>query len=297
MFLLEDGSELYIMANPEVVVATSEVRHTDILRELAGLMLAVAGESVTMVKRSGPEQALKMKKQQEWNVYLEFLKVLFNLADRLVGFHLPVQERPHFMNNLEDTVSQQLKAALAPALGPDADQMELVMTIGKTVAESRQTYERFAFIPTEESQKKEHFLALFGERVAEAMHISGNGPVMSTAIMCANAAIPAMNAAFAGRPLQSMRSETVTRTGGPIDRASSPGTGNEIKLISVMSATAGEEVETRWGLHPQFRRDLKPEEMRELSRLMNRLTRILGERYAAVAFSDEWATWHQLGHA
>ncbi len=281
---------------------TSEGTHLHILRELAGLMLAVAGESVMMVKRSAPEQALKMKKQQEWNVYLEFLKVLFNLADRLVAFHLPIQERPHFMNSLEDTVSQQLKAVLAPALGSDTDVMEVVLTIGKTVSESRRIYEPFAFVPAEESPKKEQLLRLFGERVAEAMDVPGNGLVISAASMCANAAIPAMNAAFGGAmttgvttgadPLQPAGQATV-------DSQSSPGrgTGNEIKLISVMSAMEGEAVETRWGLHPRFRQDLKPEEAQQLSRLMNRLTRILGERYAAVAFSDDWASWHQIGHA
>ncbi len=285
-------------------MATSEGTHLHILRELAGLMLAVSGESVTMVKRSAPGQAMKMKKQQEWNVYLEFLKVLFNLADRLVAFHLPIQERPHFMNSLEDTISQQLKAVLAPALGSDADVMEVVLTIGKTVSESRRIYERFAFIPAEESPKKEQLLRLFGERVAEAMDAPGNGLVISAASMCASAAIPAMNAAFGGTVTAGMVSAAPTDHLQPagqsnVETQSSPGrgTGNEIKLISVMSAMEGEAVETRWGLHPRFRQDLKPEEAQQLSRLMNRLTRILGERYAAVAFSDDWATWHQIGHA
>jgi hypothetical protein len=291
------------MSRIRTIVAMTEDTYGQTLRELAGLMLAVAGESVTMVKRSAPEQALKLKKAQEWSIYLEFLKVLFNLADRMVAFHLPIHERPHFMNSLEDTVSQQLKTVLAPALGSHEDQMEVIVAIGKTVAESRQVYERFAFIPTEESPKKEQFLKLFGERVAETMQAQGNPAVMSAASMCANASISAMNAAFTG---------TTTRETTPAEPAvgihSNPsglqshaplgrGTGNDIKLISVMSALEGEAVETRWGLHPQFRRDLKREEIQELSRLMNRLTRILGERYAAVAFSGEWASWHQIGHA
>ena len=73
--------------------------------------------------------------------------------------------------------------------------------------------------------------------------------------------------------------------------------GNEIKLISVMSSVAGEEVETRWGLHPRFREDLRPEEAQELTRRMNRVTKILGERYAKVAFSADWKSWHFSGHA
>jgi hypothetical protein len=30
---------------------------------------------------------------------------------------------------------------------------------------------------------------------------------------------------------------------------------------------------------------------------MNRVAKILGERYATVAFSDQWASWHKAGHA
>jgi len=68
-------------------------------------------------------------------------------------------------------------------------------------------------------------------------------------------------------------------------------------LVSVMSTVTGEEVETRWGLHPRFRQDLSPEDMQHLAKLMNRVTKILGERYASVAFSDEWISWHRAGHA
>jgi hypothetical protein len=75
------------------------------------------------------------------------------------------------------------------------------------------------------------------------------------------------------------------------------GASNEIKLVSVMATVSGEEVETRWGLHPRFRQDLTPEESKELTKLMNRVTQILGERYAAVAFSSDWASWNQIGHA
>lgn len=272
-------------------MATNEGAHVQILRELAGLMLAVAGESVTMMKRSVPDRALKLKKPQEWNIYLEFLKILFNLADRLVAFHLPIHQRPEFMNGLEDTVSQQLKVVLAPALGSEGDQMEVVVTIGKTVAESRRTYEPYAFIPTEESSHKEQFLKLFGERVAQTMDVPGNALVISSAMMCINAAVPAMNAAFIGATARDTAAPQVESpsSGHPI--------GDEIKLISVMSAIEGESVETRWGLHPRFRQDLKREEIQQLSGLMNRLSRLLGERYATVAFSEEWASWHHAGHA
>lgn len=280
-------------------MSASQEEHVGLLRELAALLTAVSGESVTMIKRSLPDQALKLTSQQEWKIYLEFLKVLFNLVDRLAAFYLPLKDRPEFMDTLEDAVTQQLKAVLSPALGPDTDQMEVTLTIGQAVAESRQVYERQAFVVTEESPGKAEYLRLLGERIAEAAQAPGNGLIMSAATLCANAAIPAMKAAFEGtmhkpatlNPPPEGASETLRQPQG------SGTMGNEIKLVSVMSMLENEEVETRWGLHPRFRQDLTPDEMRELSRLMNRVTRIIGERYAAVAYTPNWAPWQQVGHA
>ena len=129
-------------------MATVTTEYKDRLRQLAELMLAVSGESVTMMKRNAPEQALKLKRQDEWGIYLEFLKIMFNLTDRLVALHMPLKDQLEFMNGLEDAVTQQLKQALEPAFGNNADQMEIMMTIGTTVAESRQTYEGYKFLIT-----------------------------------------------------------------------------------------------------------------------------------------------------
>ena len=280
-------------------MSASQGEHVGLLRELAALLTAVSGESVTMVKRSLPDQTLKLTSQQEWKIYLEFLKIFFNLADRLAAFYLPLKDRPEFMDSLEDAVTQQLKAVLSPALGPDTDQMEVTLTIGQAVAESRQVYERQAFVVTEESPAKAEYLRLFGERIADASQVSGNGLIISAATLCANAAIPAMKAAFEGA-IHTSPTPNATADDCAEPRRQAPARapmGNEIKLVSVMSTLEHEEVETRWGLHPRFRRDLTPDDMRELSRLMNRVTRIVGERYAAVAFSPNWAPWQQVGHA
>lgn len=166
--------------------------HAGLLRDLASLMVAIAGESVTMVKRSAPDQALKLKKTQEWDVYLEFLKVLFNLADRLSVHYLPIKEQPLFMDSLEDTVTQHLRSALAPALGADSDGMEVAITVGKAVANSRERYDRFKFLVTEESPTKHEFLKLLAERVAQAIGAAGNGMVVSAATLCVSSAIAAM---------------------------------------------------------------------------------------------------------
>ncbi len=282
-------------------MAASKSPYSGLLRDLGGLMVAVAGESVTMVKRSAPEHALKLKKTDEWKLYLEFLKVMFNLADRLSALHVPIHEQPQFMDSLEDTVAHRLRTVLEPALSPDSDEIEIVYTIGRAVAESRERYERFRFLITEESKAKEEFFKTFSERVAQMMGASGNGMVVSAAALCASSVVPAMKALFedetGGAGSAQGRASSAVSDRHTAEQAVGGRIGNEIKLVSVMSSVEGEEVETRWGLHPQFRQDLNPEEAQELARRMNRVTQILGERYAKVAFSADWKSWNLRGHA
>ena len=287
-------------------MATANQEHQTQLRQLAELMLAVAGESVTVMKRNAPERALKLKRHDEWDIYLEFIKILFNLTDRLSALYLPVKTQPQFMDSLEDAVTLQLKNVLEPAFGSGADQTEVMLTVGAAVAESRQTYERYRFLVTEQNPVKDEMLKDFGGRVADTMGISGNPQISSAAALCASAVIPAIKAILTGDP------PPVASAGAPAPTAASiqsapphltptPGpqgpTGSEITLVSVMSTITGEEVETRWGLHPRFRQDLPPEDIQRIAKLMNRVAKVLGERYASVAFSNEWASWHKAGHA
>ncbi len=286
-------------------MATANQEHQSQLRQLAELILAVAGESVTVMKRTAPERALKLKRQDEWSLYLEFLKVMFNLTDRLSVLFLPIKEQPQFMDSLEDAVTLQLKNVLEPAFGSGADQTEIMLTVGAAVAESRQTYERYRFLVTDNTPVKDEMLKDFGGRIADAMGIAGNAQISSAATLCASAVIPAITAILAGdappatsvgtaSPEASDTTSVPPPTATP--RPQGP-TGTEIKLVSVMSTVAGEEVETRWGLHPRFRQDLPLEDMQQVTKLMNRVAKILGERYASVAFSDEWTSWHKAGHA
>lgn len=267
--------------------------HSQTQKELASLMVTVAGQSVTMIKRSVPERAMKMKKSTEWDIYLEFLKVFFNLVDRLSAFYLPIQDQPLFMDGLEDAVTHQLKTVLAPALGPDNDDMEITLTIGQTVAESRRRYESFRFVVTEDSKVRDEYFRAFADRVAELIGATGNGMLQSSAVLCAGAVIPAMSALFSsvsgGSPAKPAASSPLDVS--PAASGPRPTIGNEIKLVSVMASVQGDLIDTTWGLHPRFRQDLSAEQSKEVSRLMNRVARILGERYASVAFSNEWAAW------
>jgi len=271
------------------------------LRQLAELMLAVSGESVTMMKRNAPEQALKLKRQDEWGIYLEFLKVMFNLTDRLTALHIPIKDQLEFMNGLEDAVTTQLKTVLEPAFGNNADQMEIVLTVGTAVAESRDLYEKYKFLITEDSKAKNELFQAFSERVAQSLGAPQNGQVISAATLCASAIIPAVSAVLKGEAPPSAAPSTpsqkpVTATANDEPAKKGP-TGQDIKLVSLMSNVSGEEVETRWGLHPRFRGDLTPAELQQLTKHLNRVAKILGERYAAVAFSEEWNSWHKTGHA
>ena len=56
------------------------------LSDLANTMLSVARESITLIKRSDQTIATKLTREQEWAIYLEFLKIKFNLADRASAF-------------------------------------------------------------------------------------------------------------------------------------------------------------------------------------------------------------------
>lgn len=267
------------------------------MQTVAELMLAVAGESVSVIKRAAPEQALKLKRQDEWTIYLEFLRVMFNLTDRVSVLHIPLKEQPQFMDNLTDMVIDQLKKALEPAFGAGSDQTEIVLTIGTAVAESRQTYERYRFLVTEDSPAKNDMYRDFSDRVAGAVGAPRNPGVIAAATLCVSAVIPALIGIFEGQepPVAADATANPTATGG--NGAPRGATGADIKLVSVMSSIKGEEVETRWGLHPRFRQDLTQEEAKQLTTTMNRVAKILGERYATVAFSDQWASWHKAGHA
>ncbi|MDH5740857.1 MAG: hypothetical protein OEY77_11090, partial [Nitrospira sp.] len=196
-------------------MTTTNTEYKERLRQLAELMLAVSGESVSMMKRNAPAQALKLKRQDEWGIYLEFLKIMFNLTDRLVALHIPLKDQMGFMNRLEDAVTQQLKHALEPAFGNNADQMEIVMTIGTTVADSRQMYEKYKFLISEDSKTKNEMFHEFGEKVADALGAPGNAQLSSAATLCISAVIPALSAVLQGHaPPSQDASQAVPTTVG-----------------------------------------------------------------------------------
>ncbi len=283
-------------------MAKQSAEHYDgILKDLAHTMMSVARESVSLIKRSDQKQAMKLQRKQEWDIYLEFLRMLFNLVDRLSGFYIPIQAQREFMDLLEDSVAQQLKTVLAPSLSSsEVDDMEVTLSVGQTVSESRKIYEQFKFVVTDQTKERDQYFQFFSERVASKAGAPGKQEITSAAFLCASAVVPALKSLFEDAtkltvdpptpaPLiaaeKSGPSVSSAQEGSPSAQSGDPAaTGKDlIKLISVVSRAQGEEVESWWGLHPQFRRDLPPDEAKELAKHMNRVTRIVGERFAIVA--------------
>ncbi len=292
--------------------------YTGILKDLAHTMMSVSRESVNLIKRSDQQQALKLQRKQEWDIYLEFLRMLFNLVDRLSAFYIPIQAQRDFMNSLEDSVSHELKTVLAPSLSStEVDDMEVMLSVGQTVSESREVYERFKFVVTDQTKERDLYFKFFSERVASKAGAAGKTEITSAAFLCGSAVVPALKSLFddATKPKSEASSaptvvvdetpkakdaQMVAPSGSAIPLGAPVGISGEalIKLISVVSRVqADEEVETWWGLHPQFRNDLPPEEAKELAKHMNRVTRIVGERYAVVVSLAQAGASRPVGNA
>ncbi len=292
--------------------------YTGILKDLAHTMMSVSRESVNLIKRSDQQQALKFQRKQEWDIYLEFLRMLFNLVDRLSAFYVPIQGQRDFMNSLEDSVSHELKTVLAPSLSStEVDDMEVMLSVGQTVSESREVYERFKFVVTDQTKERDAYFKFFSERVAAKAGAPGKEQITSAAFLCGSAVVPALKSLFddASKPKEessSASTEIPDDTPEASVEASTPPSGSAIplsapegmnaealiKLISVMSRTQGdEEVETWWGLHPQFRQDLPANEAKELAKHMNRVTRIVGERFAIVMSLAQAGASRPVGNA
>ncbi len=292
--------------------------YSGILKDLAHTMMSVSRESVNLIKRSDQQQALKLQRKQEWDIYLEFLRMLFNLVDRFSAFYIPIKAQQDFMNNLEDSVTHELQTVLAPSLSStEIDEMEVMLSVGQTVAESREVYERFKFVVTDQTKERDQYFQFFSERVATKAGASGKKEITSAALLCGVAVVPALKSLFedAAKPKDDVSSsptaaedDTSTSTDAPTKRqtgsatplAAPEGVNGEalIKLISVISRVQGEEeVETWWGLHPQFRKDLPQDEAKELAKHMNRVTRIVGERYAVVVSLAQAGVSRPVGNA
>jgi len=70
----------------------------------------------------------------------------------------------------------------------------------------------------------------------------------------------------------------------------SEGVPNSIQLINVLVVREGETVSSKWGIHPELKKDLAPAEWQELSEHMNRVTAIVGAKFVEQLSKDEGNT-------
>jgi hypothetical protein len=66
-----------------------------------------------------------------------------------------------------------------------------------------------------------------------------------------------------------------------------------IQLIHVLVDRVEEQVSSKWGIHPQLKKELSAAEWQELSEHMNRVTAIVGAKFAEQLTSEEGNTSSQ----
>lgn len=56
----------------------------------------------------------------------------------------------------------------------------------------------------------------------------------------------------------------------------------DVELLRVLVSRKGTQVNAQWGIHPQLKQDLLPQEWQEVTDLMGKVTDIVGTRFAQV---------------
>ena len=64
----------------------------------------------------------------------------------------------------------------------------------------------------------------------------------------------------------------------------------ETEILNVVVQREGQKVTTKWGLHPHLKEELKPEEWKELTEIMGKVSTIVGNRFSQVLDQTETAT-------
>ena len=160
---------------------------------LAELLLAISRESMMLIKRQAPALS-NLPRKQEWEGFIEVLKVLFDLTDRVATLYVPVNEYLLFLDAVEDAVIDQMNAAFRKQAGPDYDDVPLKISIAAAFEDSQKFYHPHRFMITEEGAEKDKYLKAFGDALAGKLGARGNNTIVTTATMCAGSCIAAIKA-------------------------------------------------------------------------------------------------------
>ena len=61
----------------------------------------------------------------------------------------------------------------------------------------------------------------------------------------------------------------------------------ETEILHVVIQRDGKQVSAKWGLHPNLKEELKPEEWKELTEIMGKVTTLVGNRFSQVLHHAE----------
>ncbi|RMH10091.1 MAG: hypothetical protein D6704_00065 [Nitrospirae bacterium] len=56
----------------------------------------------------------------------------------------------------------------------------------------------------------------------------------------------------------------------------------ETEILQVFVEREGQTVIAKWGLHPKLKEELRPEEWKELTEIMSKVTGIVGKRFSEI---------------
>lgn len=56
----------------------------------------------------------------------------------------------------------------------------------------------------------------------------------------------------------------------------------ETEILNVSVEREGQAVTAKWGLHPKLKEELLPEEWKELTEVMGKVTNIVGKRFSEI---------------
>ena len=73
-----------------------------------------------------------------------------------------------------------------------------------------------------------------------------------------------------------------TRGTSPEQSSQSSDSAAETEILNVVVQREGQKVSTKWGLHPNLKEELKPEEWKELTEIMGKVTTLIGDRFSQV---------------
>lgn len=73
---------------------------------------------------------------------------------------------------------------------------------------------------------------------------------------------------------------------GPSSSQASPDS-PETEILHVVIQRNGKQVSAKWGLHPNLKEELKPEEWKELTEIMGKVTTLVGGRFSKILTQAE----------